>query len=320
MQILKCLLTVCVAVCTLSVYGGDTDAQIKAREALDKKLKDLQGQPSQPAPAKPAPAAPRPAPQAPVAVPPPAQAAPQAVSQTPADPEAIAKARQALEQKLNEMKAQPAQAAPAAPAPKPVVSQPPPPQPKAQPPVAPAPAAAPAAPTAAAPTAAAAAPAVVETPAAPGYTPTPAADPEAIAKAREALRQKMQTLGAQPPAAAPSTSAPPPAALPPGAPAVAITPVEPPATPGINSLPEADPAAINKARESVRTAMGMMPLEASTSPASKSGLNFPPLQGPPSGLSADKEQKLRGLLQQYKMDLISPEQYQAARAKILAGP
>jgi hypothetical protein len=95
--------------------------------------------------------------------------------------------------------------------------------------------------------------------------------------------------------------------------------VEPPTTPSFNALPEADPASINKARESVRMAMSYMPPEA---PASGKGaaLNFPPLKGPPLGISDEKAQRLQGLLQQYKMDLVTPEQYQAARAKILAEP
>jgi len=49
-------------------------------------------------------------------------------------------------------------------------------------------------------------------------------------------------------------------------------------------------------------------------------LNFPQLRGPALPVSAEKEQRLRNLLQQYKLDLISPEQYQSARAKILAEP
>jgi hypothetical protein len=52
----------------------------------------------------------------------------------------------------------------------------------------------------------------------------------------------------------------------------------------------------------------------------RAGLNFPPMASPPLPINASKEQRLRELLQQYKADLISPEQYHAARAKILSEP
>jgi hypothetical protein len=41
--------------------------------------------------------------------------------------------------------------------------------------------------------------------------------------------------------------------------------------------------------------------------------------GPPPPVSAEKVQKLDALLQQYKADQITPEQYHEERAKILAG-
>jgi hypothetical protein len=50
------------------------------------------------------------------------------------------------------------------------------------------------------------------------------------------------------------------------------------------------------------------------------GLNFPPLQSPPLPITSAKEQRLHVLLEQYRSDLISPEQYHASRAKILAEP
>jgi hypothetical protein len=286
MQISKCLLTVCLAVSVFSVRASDNDAQAKAREALEKKLNDLKGQAPQTVtpPAAPAPAPP------PAAVPAPAPVAQPVAAQAPADDASIAKAREAMEKKLNELHGAP-------------------------PPVTPAAVAAPAA--AAAAVAAPTTPpstVVVPPPQSAGFSPVPAADPESITKAREAMRQKMQSLEGQP-AAAPTA----PAALPPAAPAVAVTPVEPPTTPGINGPPEADATSINKARESVRNAMASMPAEASSS-TNPNALNFPPLSAPPLGISTEKEGHLRALLQQYKMDLISPEQYQAARAKILAGP
>jgi hypothetical protein len=48
--------------------------------------------------------------------------------------------------------------------------------------------------------------------------------------------------------------------------------------------------------------------------------NFQPLEGPPLPISSEKHQRLNELLQRYKADQVTPEQYQAERAKILAGP
>lgn len=47
---------------------------------------------------------------------------------------------------------------------------------------------------------------------------------------------------------------------------------------------------------------------------------LPELAGPPTGLPPAKEQRLWELLEQYKADRITPDQYQAERAKILAAP
>jgi hypothetical protein len=49
-------------------------------------------------------------------------------------------------------------------------------------------------------------------------------------------------------------------------------------------------------------------------------LGFAPIQGPPTGLSPEKEQQLQALLKDYEADKITPEQYHAQRAKILAEP
>jgi hypothetical protein len=74
----------------------------------------------------------------------------------------------------------------------------------------------------------------------------------------------------------------------------------------------------------MRMQMQTMPAEpqtvAAASPGKEAGLNFPPLQSPPLPISAAKEQRLHQLLEQYRADLLSPEQYHAARAKILAEP
>jgi len=337
MQSLKCWLVVSVAVCALSVRGQDSEAQAKAREALEKKLNELQGQPAAQAPAT-----------KPVAKPPPAKSSPakptpnsvQAQSVPPAtinappavDAAAIEKARAAMRDKMNTLQPVATEVPPPAPAPK--ITVPPPAEPPAV--------AAPTPPLVTAPVAAAAAAAAVATPSAVNSPPTtppnmpdlpPASDPEAIAKAREALRQKMNELqggqpapGAQPPAP-PAAPAP---AVPPAAPATAsAVAVQPPSTPDLTAPPEADPAAIAKAREAMRLkmqTMGSEPVAASETVSmrprkvSQNGMNFPPMSAPPTGISAAKEQRLQQLLQQYRADLVSPEQYQAYRAKILAEP
>jgi hypothetical protein len=351
MQSPKCLLTICAAGFALSVFAGDNPDQIKAREALEKQLNTS---PSQAQPAAPAAAVPA----KPAAVP----QAPAPVAQPPTDPDAIAKARAAMEQKLKEMQGQAPTTAPA-PAPVAAQPPPPKrtaqPKVKAPPPATPAPAPAPV-PVVQAPAADAAAiekarralreqatppatapaqPAVVAQPppAAPApvpppalattvpaaggvFSPVPASDPQAIEKARQALRDKIGTIeaetstpGAPPPPPTPSTATVP----------VVTGTVQTPSTPGINSPPEADPAAIAKAREAVRQTMDTSPAAQPSAPAikaSRTALNFPAIQGPALPISSDKQQRLQSLLQQYRMDLISPEQYQASRAKILAEP
>jgi hypothetical protein len=143
------------------------------------------------------------------------------------------------------------------------------------------------------------------------------ADPATIAKAREALRQKLEELPAPPPESAPhpvvATPAPvQPAASP--APAVTPPPTPPPAT--------LSPATVAKAREAERlkTQQPSAQPPASVPPRKTKGLDFPPLQGPPLPISAEKDQRLQVLLQKYKADQITPEEYHAARAKILAEP
>ena len=47
---------------------------------------------------------------------------------------------------------------------------------------------------------------------------------------------------------------------------------------------------------------------------------FEPIQGPPTGFSTGKEQRLKELLDRYMADEVTPDQYHAERAKILAEP
>jgi hypothetical protein len=278
MQISKCLLAACaVAALFASAVRAETEAQTRARQALEQKLNELQPQASAVAPQAPAVAQPAPKPAAPPPaarpVPPTtvAQTAPAgqfpSVPQTRmADPDAIAKAREAMRQKMQELQPAPEAPAPAAPA------------------IAPA---QPAAPAVAAPAAAIVTPPVVVAkpsgPAEPLYVDPatlPAANAEALAKAQKALREKMQQPEPQ------------------FAPFVVATPNPPP------RLSEPPPMAVT------------------TPPAKKPKMSagFPPIEGPPLPISADQNQRLTDLLQRYKTDQITPAEYQAERAKILAGP
>ena len=122
----------------------------------------------------------------------------------------------------------------------------------------------------------------------------PPADSESIAKAREALRQKMKELDAQPPA---STNAPASAAAKP-----APTKPKPTAT-----KPEAKPAPVVE--------------KAPKKPAAvKSAPAFPAIQGPASPVSGDKQQRLTELLRKYKADELTPEEYHLQRAKVMSEP
>ena len=98
------------------------------------------------------------------------------------------------------------------------------------------------------------------------------ADSETIAKAREAMRKKMEELGTTPQ---------------PGEVAPATQPIQVSYTP-------------KTAKAAATTAM------------------LPPIQGPALPISADKQQRLNALLQKYRNDQITPDQYQSERAKILA--
>jgi hypothetical protein len=85
--------------------------------------------------------------------------------------------------------------------------------------------------------------------------------------------------------------------------------------------PKADPETIAKAREAVRQRMQSMSYAEPTSLAGNTGgSNFIPLEGPPLPITSEKHDRLNGLLQRYKADQLTPEQYQVERAKILAGP
>lgn len=285
MQISKTFLLVCALVlgaAALSYGQNDTDAQLKARQALRDALNNSQPQPppaATPAPApapapkppkveKPKPVKPAPAPApAPAAAPAATAANPPVTLQLPpgADPEAIAKAQEALRVRMAELNNQPVPAA-ATPAPAPAPVQPavaPPVVVTPAPPVAPAPA--PAAPVVAAPT-------TTEPPGA--FAPVPgAADAQALENARLAMRASMDhVVATQPQLVAP-----------PGQP-----------TPAAAQEPQAKKGKV------------VIPV-------------FPAIEAPPSPVSPAKQQQLADLLNKYRADQITPEVYHAERAKILAG-
>jgi hypothetical protein len=313
MQISKTFLIACGAAYCLALLplcAADADSDLKLREALEKKINELQGQPLAPAlqPEKASPQAQTPAP---VAVPAARQAtAPVLAAPPPVDSESIAKAREALRQKMSELETQPGQVVPqpvvvapsavrkpapvAMPAPSarptpPAQWNPTPPAQVAQPlaqPIQPAAPAQPLPPIAQPAPVRTPAPAV-QTTAKPVLVAPPPVDSEAIAKAREALRQKMNELDMQPVAAV----AP--------APVPAIQP-KPVAAGGAATPPVLEPTKPTKRSQIL--------------------LSFPPLQGPPPAVAADKEQRLQELLRKYRADQITPEDYHQQRAKILAEP
>jgi hypothetical protein len=178
-------------------------------------------------------------------------------------------------------------------------------------------------------------------------------DNEAQAAARAALMQKMNDLDSQqaepasnqpsPPAPAETQPVmPPPAPEPvapaataePPAPPVEAAPVAPEVQPAAPApvepevvMPVAPPAPVvttpmpEPPTESVRQnymPVQRLPSRAMNYPGKKFG--FKPIEPPPSPVSAEKEAALQALLDQYKADQITPEQYQVQRAEILNAP
>ena len=55
-------------------------------------------------------------------------------------------------------------------------------------------------------------------------------------------------------------------------------------------------------------------------PVVKGETQFPAIEAPALPITAEKQQRLNELLRKYRADEVSPEQYHAERAKILAEP
>lgn len=165
-----------------------------------------------------------------------------------------------------------------------------------------------------------------------------AADSAQDARLREALRQKMNELNN--PAAtpvAPAVVTPAPAAPKATKPATVVVPATvvpaPAAAPAAStSAPtDQDDALTARLRQALEERMAQeakFPAKASTvaapgAPATavQPAATVPgevPMVAPALPISGSKEQRLEQLLQQYKADQITPEQYHAQRAKILA--
>jgi hypothetical protein len=314
----------CLAVCAAAIFvlpflsrADDTDAQIKAREALRQKMNELQGNPPDTAPTNPAPAPKKPRTNSPPVVKPAPAAVqqntpPAAIQPTPAagaastaNSDAMEKAREATRQKMLELQPQqpPEPVAPPPVAVKPEsVTKPKPTasavQPKPQPTPAPAPPVAKATPTAVRP-----APTVVKQNTPPAVAqPSPKADSVAMEKAREATRQKMLELQAQEPPE-------------PVTPAPVVTTPQPITRPGLAPAPTF--------RSRPETPSNVTKIEPKPQKAPKKVVsNRPPSfknpEGPASPFSTDKQQQLSDLLRKYQADEITPEQYHQERAKILA--
>jgi hypothetical protein len=251
------------------------------------------------------------------------------------DSDLQAKAREALREKMSELgnspaTTQPAPAAPVAPAATPAPSAPvantPPPVPAA-PPVTPSPE-----------------PAQTAS-AAPKKAMVITRNPDAQAKAEEALRRKMAELeqGSQasaPPAKVepivataptPAVPQPTPAPVAQPMPVAAQPPANPepapamsaPAAPAPESAPMASTPAASEAAPT--PAAPAATAEVPAKPVEVKAVTSTPAPAPeaspaPSASAISKEQRLADLLEQYKADKITPYQYHTERAKILAEP
>jgi len=268
-------------------FGADTDAQTKAREALRQKMSELEVQPvdTNAAPV----VAPKKAPKA-KATPAPVVTEPAPVPETvktvPAPTLAPARTVET----------------PQTPAPAPARTV------EAEPPPAPAPVVKTTPP--------AKSPPVAKSSSASGQVTATRADSERIAKAREALELKMRELEGQPPVA----SQPPVSTSSPGirAPEIGSTRQPNASTEMSETLPTPPPVKRSAEAESQQPQKSKKPREGKPMPEPRPMYALPP--GPPPPVSAEKVQQLQTLLQQYQADRITPEQYHAERAKILAGP
>jgi hypothetical protein len=159
-----------------------------------------------------------------------------------------------------------------------------------------------------------------------------AGDNAAQAEARAALAKTMADMGTPLNQTQTTTPVAPVAAAPAPAPVPAVAPVAPVVTP-VDTTPvdplTGDSAAQAEARAALARKMTdlgtpMNQTAAATAPVvTKNGQVLPqpvPIVAPPLPISLAKEEKLKALLSRYMADQVTPEQYQAQRAAILAAP
>jgi preprotein translocase subunit SecD len=149
--------------------------------------------------------------------------------------------------------------------------------------------------------------------------PAPApVDSESITKAREAMRQKLSQLEEQPVAQRENAKA-----------NVVQAKAEAAKEEAARAKADAEAAkATAKANaeaakakdEATKAAAENQALKEAEKKQIKKAGDFPPMAAPASPLPASKEARLAELLRRYKADEITPAQYHAERAKILAGP
>lgn len=294
MQILTRFIIVCALAAIIAPFSSraaDTDAQMKAREALRQKMGELEVQPAVTNTAPPA------------AVP---SKAPKTKSKpAPAPEPVVTQPAPAPSQTVKTVPATPPPTRTVEPAPTPTPVPTPAPVVKTKPPKP--------------------APAAKITPAS-GQVTASKPDSERVAKAREALQLKMQelntqggeaTIASQPAAASqPPTTQPRPATTR----THEISSSSQPMTSSETSeaLPTPPPRKRAPEADSKQPQKSKKPKETRPAPESRPMYALP--KGPPPPVSAEKVAKLNALLQQYQADQLTPEQYHQERAKILAGP
>jgi hypothetical protein len=80
--------------------------------------------------------------------------------------------------------------------------------------------------------------------------------------------------------------------------------------------PAPAPKPVKEAKQKKTKEVASAPAKQSVQPAA----SFKPMQGPDLGISNDKQQQLSDLLQKYRADQVTAEEYHQQRAKILAAP
>ena len=138
----------------------------------------------------------------------------------------------------------------------------------------------------------------------PQYMPfPPATNPQSEEKLQEALRRKEMEMDARK-----------------AAPAAAAVKAAPSSTSAKAKPVQPSNAEAQAAKEKAAQKAAADEAKAKQKGKVAAGPALEPLPAPPTGLSGSKEQRLDQLLQQYRADKISPEEYHAQRSKIMAEP